>query len=493
MSFCRAGCIRIVGLIVLLTGIACSDNRTDANPPNADNYQLHWRTCDSAPESVRCGELILPGALDVLSFRVLRYQGDNKQPEPLMYLQGGPGYRLDFSARGLQAWLSFAEHAGLKRDLILLNRRGSNDQCREYRQARRRTLLLAPERINTGLSADEALIQCLNRSDTLAVTDYGTRQNAADVRALMRLLAVPGWHGLGVSYGTRLAIELAGTAGLQSLVLDSVYPPGMGGVLQSPQLLGQSLDNMAAACRTDAQCLRAWQTHFADISLSSEAFMHQLRISLARLQENPVDVTVTLDGWSETVWVTAPRFLSAAFSAAYNRHRWPRLVAAMAATEHSGRKALSQLMQLNVGPATPGQSTADTVARLAHTAVDCRDNRLGSEQEYQQGLSKVGWLKPYMAGTWQGQICQHWLNAIDPVIWPAPSALAKVPQVTLLAGEFDPITPVSWAEMVSHDWPQVQLSVFPASGHSVLNNRPCALGQLERVLNREQKTIEVCE
>lgn len=471
--------------LLLLALSACGDEKKSAA---SDAYQLRWHPCQSGVSAqVDCAELILPQAQDTLPVRILRYRGADKKAGPLVYLQGGPGYRLDFDASGIAAWQGFARQAGLKRDLILLNRRGSQTLCPEYRRAQRQAWLEKPASAQAQKSADELLVQCMNRQDTLAIDDYGTRQNADDIRALIRLLQVPHWHVLGVSYGTRLAIELAGSDGLNSLVLDSVYPPGLGGVLQSPRLLGQSVQTMARACASDLNCTNAWRTHFAETPLNQQNFIRQLQASLQSLQQQALDVEVTLDGWPETIWVTPERFLSAAFSASYNRYRWARLINAMAATGQRDRQSLSQFMQLSVAPLNAPQ-----VSELAYTAVDCRDNRLGTEREFLQGLKPYPWLEKYMAANWQGQICQHWRDAIHPVTWPEKTAQTDKLRIAVLAGQFDPITPPDWARTVSEYWPQAQVSVFPATGHSVFSNRPCALRQLEMFLNKTQTTITPC-
>ncbi|MCU0835663.1 MAG: alpha/beta hydrolase [Chromatiaceae bacterium] len=59
------------------------------------------------------------------------------------------------------------------------------------------------------------------------ISKINTEQNARDVRAVMRALGYPVYNVYGISYGTKLGLEVMRTApeGLRSVVLDSVAPP----------------------------------------------------------------------------------------------------------------------------------------------------------------------------------------------------------------------------------------------------------------------------
>lgn len=467
--------------LLALVCAACDDSRV-TRPLLSEHYQLLWLECEGPmPERIRCAELVLPAEQDRLPVRVVQYTGQDKSHEPLVYLQGGPGYRLSLDAEGMLSWQSFAEQAGLKRDLILLNRRGSEQRCPEYDKARYRAMASSPYRPATVSNLDQALLGCINQADTLAIDAYGTRHNAADIRALVAALGAEGWHLLGVSYGSRLAIELAGSDGLQSMILDSVYPPGFGGVIAVPELLGGSIQRVAQACESDPNCLARWRSHYGEKPLTADNFLALLRSSLKLLEQRPIDVLVTVNDWPETFWLTPERFLSAAFAASYNRHRWPLLVDAIASVPGRQRQRLARFAQLSVVP-------SGAISATAYAAVDCLDNHLGSDAQYQQGFVQFPWLKPYMASGWHGQICQRWEDFIEPLVWPEHGP----ERVAVVSGEFDPITPVEWGEALAERWPQVKRSVFAATGHSIMSNRPCALAQLERFVSQSQNAIAPC-
>ena len=61
------------------------------------------------------------------------------------------------------------------------------------------------------------------------LTQYNTANNARDVRALMSALGYPEYNIFGISYGTKLALEVLRTApeGVRAVILDGVAPPNV--------------------------------------------------------------------------------------------------------------------------------------------------------------------------------------------------------------------------------------------------------------------------
>ncbi|HEV8076896.1 MAG TPA: alpha/beta fold hydrolase, partial [Marinobacter sp.] len=181
-------------------------------------YRLTWQDCSfRMPEDFRadCATLRTPdddGAF-ALPVVVLRYEGEDRRPQPLLYLQGGPGASAGIdSEQGLWSWYHFREFAGLKRDLVLMDRRGTGASrprfvCRDYERQGRQIMGQAVTAEAENRAALETLEHCLQHE--LVGFDparFGTRASARDVRALMALLQPDTqWHLLGVSYGTRLA------------------------------------------------------------------------------------------------------------------------------------------------------------------------------------------------------------------------------------------------------------------------------------------------
>lgn len=485
-------------LWLLITAIATPERTAQSNLP-APAGQWRQAPCPNAAEAAAveasCGRWHTGDGRFSLPVVVLHYRGTDKQPEPLLYLQGGPGAGAAIGdGRALQRWRDWRDFAGLRRDLVLVDRRGTGGSkprpvCHAYErfslQVLGRNLSLQQE----WREAKQVLQGCLANMPPFNPLDYGTRISAADIQQLGYALGIERWHVLGVSYGSRLALalqaeSLAASKGpaIASLVLDSVYPPGRGGLIEWPDTLARALDGFYFACSEDADCQRHWRSGDFGKPITPVNLKAALFDGLAALRATPMQVDVRVDGLPRRMVVNDHRLLAAVFAASYHRHRWADVVAALAAIGSRDRAPLQRLMQLFVS-----QAMSDSLTSLTFMAVDCRDNRLGTQQEYNAELTRHEPLKPYLEGMWQGQICQQWRAA-------RPLQLPEAPaRVAVLAGEFDPITPASWAHELQQQWPASKLTEFAAIGHHVLGSKSCTLTQLEAFLAGQREQWQVCD
>lgn len=437
-------------------------------------YRLQWHACDFAiPEAmtVDCATLHTPGAEFQLPVMILRYRGGDRRAAPLVYLQGGPGAAAGIHREGLEYWWHWREHARLRRDLILFDRRGGGNSqpslfCRAYEHASRDWLgknMSAAEEMARGL---EVLRQCLREElPQFRAADYGTRASARDLLALVEQLRLDaGWHLLGVSYGSRLALEAAPrAAGLKTLVLDSVYPPGFGGLDSWPRLLGEALEDFFNACLAETRCRALWQREKGELA-SPEQALHR---ALEKLRAEPLRFSVRVGDWPEEVVVNDHRLLAAVFSASYDSRRWHQALAAILAATRGEKEPVQALVE-----SWTRQAFSGDVSSLAFMAVDCRDGALGSDQVFARSLAQYPQLAPYVGSVRDASICRQW-EADTPL----EVTSVSVP-VALLVGEHDPITPPAWARWLQQRWPRAERVVFPGVGHSVLGSEPCALARL---------------
>src|SRR5690606_4400165 len=129
------------------------------------------------------------------------------------------------------------------------------------------------------------------------------KQSAKDVVGLMQSLnqkypEYRAYHLLGVSYGTRLALEVDqilpenASYTLKSMVLDSLYPAGKGGVSSIPQVAGKAFEQLFVNCALSAQCLKSFERLLPQrivTALDIELIFQQ---ALARLAVAPVAIPV---------------------------------------------------------------------------------------------------------------------------------------------------------------------------------------------------------
>ncbi|HSX84721.1 MAG TPA: alpha/beta fold hydrolase, partial [Cellvibrio sp.] len=309
---------------------------------------------------------------------------------------------------------------------------------------------------------------------------YGTQPHAQDVRALMELLPYEQWNLLGVSYGTRVAIEAANVRAesknnpVRSVILDSVYPPNRGGVTSFPAVLDRAFANFFQWCKATESCATD-----LPIELALDAALSQLR-------EAPVTLTVARRNGDIPVElvVNDHRFMSAVFSALYSKHQWSSIPAAINAVLDNDNRALLSLMEPFVASALD-----EGFYSLAFMAVDCRDHGISSREAYQQELEKYPRWREYTSDLWQYQAC-HFLSEGSAAI-ASTSVFPDVPAL-ILAGELDPITPVEWAQSLHREWPGSQLHVVPNTGHAVINSDDCVYQSLRSFLDEPTKPVVFC-
>lgn len=445
--------------------------------------------------TITCGELQTPEQFR-LAVVILHNDAEQRRADPIVYLQGGPGASARLHTDGIKSWLNWMRYSNTERDLILFDTRGTGHSkpalvCGEYNQFNQQLL-----RQNISLAEElaqgyDVMTQCFAASvqvnPQLDYRNLGTQKSARDVRALMAQLDYQEWNILGVSYGTRLALEIAlqeqqtpQKVKLKSMVLDSVYPAGFGGVQTWPQVLDEGIQQFFKGCSAQSACIKKLNiVSVANAVELEQRFMQVLRT----LQGNPMNITIKRwDGEAPVNFVVNDhRFLSAAFAAVYNPSDWPTIIDAIKAVEAGRSDLLKPLMEPFINNSMTGDFNS-----LTFTAVDCADNPVLSEADYAAALVKYPLLQEYTRDQWRYQLC-HRLPSESPLVNAAP----QLPTL-MLAGALDPITPVSWAQLVNQQWPHSQLRVREKIAHSVLASDVCLLEHLDEFFNQPELKFTAC-
>ncbi len=208
-------------------------------------------------ETVDCGYLTVPadhadprGPTIDLAVAILYAETDEPQPDPVVYLEGGPGGE---TITDFDSWRGYPLLDD--RDLVLFDQRGTGWSI---------PLLDCPAEIDELDGAEYAAALAACRDELLAegidLALFDSRQSAADVEALRQALGYEQWNLYGISYGTRLALTVMRDypEGVRSAVLDSVYPPQVYTLeeLASDELAG--LESMFDGCAADRACQAAY-------------------------------------------------------------------------------------------------------------------------------------------------------------------------------------------------------------------------------------------
>ncbi len=227
---------------------------------------------------VRCGYLTVPENRTIknsptiqLAVAILSAPDGGGDEPPIIYLEGGPGGSplAEFDA---QDWdFPFTRN----RDLIFIDQRGTGYSI---------PTLDCPELNDESydFSEENPELDCRQRlaAEGIDLTAYNTTENAADIAALRNALGIAEWDVLGISYGTRLALDLMRfhPEGIRSVILDSPFPPNADTPVDEVLLTYELMEALFAACEEDAYCNET----YPDL----EAVFLE---TVARLNDDPVD------------------------------------------------------------------------------------------------------------------------------------------------------------------------------------------------------------
>jgi pimeloyl-ACP methyl ester carboxylesterase len=237
--------------------------------PEVPRYDEHGCAFDGAEalgSRVACGTLVVPesyahpddGPVVNVAVAVVKAAAPDAQPDPLVYLSGGPGEPAIASAA------SWAAHpAARSRDIVLLDQRGtgrSDPLCPDLAEQLVHIMAedLTPE--EDVARNRKAAADCLAALESRGVdpSAYGSATTAADLDALRGLLGYEKWNLLGVSYGTRLALTAMRDVprGIRSVVLDSPFAPQDDFHAMLRGSFAPAVDRLAGDCARHDGCAR---------------------------------------------------------------------------------------------------------------------------------------------------------------------------------------------------------------------------------------------
>ena len=364
-----------------------------------------------------------------------------KQPDPVFFFAGGPGQSavaLAGTAQGLMQRLA------QRRDLVLIDQRGTGHS--------------APLQCDIP-APDEALARALDRSREVAALDacrtklqalpwgdlrfYTTTIAMADADAVRAALGADQVDLVGISYGTRAALEYlrAYPTHVRRAVIDGVAPPDM--VLPA----SFDVDGAAALAKLFSDCAADKTCDQAHPALAQR--WQALQASLPRA----ADIGDPVTGQRHHVTVTAE-----AVRGAVRRPLYSPAQAAMLpfAIDEAAAGRFDVLMAL-------ASSTGDQPVDLSegqHFSVICSEDfpRLpeaagAASDEGAQGLYRA--------------VCARWPRG------DVPAAFYTIPvspaPVLLLSGGLDPVTPPRHAARVAKALgARARSVVVPNNGHNVM-------------------------
>lgn len=406
---------------------------------------------------LRCGTVSVPRSYDnpgagrlKLAVVVVRSARQPAFPEPVVYINGGPGGPLTVFADH-QARTPYAP----SRDLILVDQRGTGRSEPKLCPDLDGALLDASLAVATDPS-DDALakrraVYAACRAEATArgfdLMDFGTHVTVADFEWVRRALGIERWNVYGESYGTTVAMTLvaAHPETVRAVVLDSLYPPDPRPT-QSANV-ASALDAFFRYCAGDQACAAAYPDLAATYRETVSGLTRAPLIVPVPPETNPPDDRVNL---------TSTLFEALVSRLIYYPSAYPSLPRLIASVHDRDSQGLGKVL------ASARAAMATEVDRATNLAVECRD-RPHYRDSLPAGASVLDRLQPY-------DLCGDWSE-----IGPAPRVPIGTAVPTLvLAGEFDPVTRPSQSQhMASQIGPHARWVAFPRIGHNVRAFSPC--------------------
>lgn len=460
----RVGRARVAsagGALVLVIGFAFAGHASGQPGPLQPVFEQ--TACDLpnvSPEirpRLHCGTVSVPRNYDnlgagqfKLAVVIIKSAQQPALPDPVVYINGGPGSPLTIYADH-QARIPYA--AG--RDLILVDQRGTGRSEPELCPDLRRAFLdagiaVATDPDNAAL-AQRRTVYAACRAESIAhgfdLKDFGTRVTVADFEWVRRALGIRRWNVYGKSYGTTVAMTLMALHPdtVRSAVLNSLYPPD-----PRPMQSANVADAEGAFfryCAGDQVCAAT----YPDLAAI-------YRETLSELARTPLIVTMpaAMHLPDDRGSLTATLFEALISRLIYYPSNYPGLPHLIATVHDRDARGLGVVL------ASARAAMAVEVNPSTNLAVECRD-RPHYRNTLPTGASVLDRVMPY-------GLCADW-SAIGPV--PLVPIGTAVPTL-VLSGEFDPVTRPSQvrhvAALIGRNAHWVE---FPRIGHSVRAFSPC--------------------
>jgi pimeloyl-ACP methyl ester carboxylesterase len=448
-----------VGALLLVIGLALEGRASGQTLQPA----FDETSCDLpgvAPEirpRLRCGTVAVPrnydnpaGGLFKLAVVVVRSAQLPVSPDPVVYINGGPGAPLTIYADH-QARTPYAP----SRDLILVDQRGTGRSEPKLCPDLDGAFLEAAVAIATDPS-DDALakrrtVYAACRAEAIAhgfdLKDFGTSVTVADFEWVRRALGVKRWNVYGESYGTTVAMTLVALHPdtVRSAVLDSIYPPDPR-PMQSTNV-ADALDAFFRYCAGDQTCAAA----YPDLAAT-------YRETVSGLARAPLIVAMPpeLHPPDDRASLTSTLFETLVGQLIYYPSAYPNLPRLITTVHDGDSQGLGKVL------ASAYSAMVAEVNRSTNLAVECRD-RPHYYDPLPASASVLDRLQPY-------GLCDVWSE-----IGPAPLVPIGTAVPTLvMAGEFDPVTRPSQSQHVAAlIGPRARWVEFPRIGHNVRGFSPC--------------------
>lgn len=419
---------------------------------------------------VECGAVIVPEDRSSNLARTIRipvsiYHSKNATPEtaPVIYLQGGPGQEA-IQSMANYSYDNFIVPLLEKHNVIIFDQRGMGAanpslDCPELKTLYLQYQLSTLSETNQLEGYTQALNACRDRL-TLMGTDLGaytTSASAADVKDILTALGYSQANLYGASYGTRLAMTVMRDYPhiVRAAVLDSTVPLDVKLYNATAAKADNALNTLFLGCALDPACNAAYPglenifyemvDQFNTTPASFEA--------INAISQQPITITVSGNG-----------LMNAIFWGLFSSEVIPILPKALYDI-HSGSYDYLRIIYSNQ------ETTYSTLSLGAMMSINCHEQVYASTPEEMEAdfakypkTQAFALYSVYGSGQAQFNICDAWGAApYDP--FQSQALVSDLPTL-ILAGEYDPSTPVWFGRQAAKTLSNSHYYEFKRMGHT---------------------------
>jgi pimeloyl-ACP methyl ester carboxylesterase len=423
--------------------------------------------------NVRCGYLTVQethgnddGRTLKLAVAILKSTAAKPEPDPVVYLTGGPGAPAlegEFQGLGEATTAAFIQS---KRDFIFFDQRGTGHSqpalnCPETAHVLLDSLAANRTPAEQRAANDEALLDCHDRlvAEGVNLNAYNSRESAYDIADLMSALGYDEYNLFGTSYGPRLELTAMREVPqrIRSVILDSPLAVNANGPVDQAADLQRSLNEVFHACSSDRAC----HTAYPD-------FEQQFWEVVRRANEHPIEVQIKdADGKPIDIKISGGQILNGVFVALYNNSTISVLPLATDQI-YKGNYGIVALLAQQIVFAFSDEAAAMT------TSVNCSEEipfltadvlksaTAGVRQEIvdaEVGITNEAGRLDELA------LCKAW-GAPPPSAIENQAVVSDIPTM-IFDGQFDPITPPRYGQLAAEKLFRNYVFQFPTSGHGV--------------------------
>ncbi|MGP1394293.1 MAG: alpha/beta hydrolase [Inquilinaceae bacterium] len=429
------------------------------------------------PEVVECGYVEVPERRDRdtrpihLAVTILRSPSQSPKADPILYLNGGPGFPAYASWHELDWWIFQTRAFRQDRDVVIIDQRGLRRSfpaliCPELIDLRGDVVDWPDGLKHSKKSAVKALLGCRERylDQGIDLAAYTTQESAPDVDAVATALGVEQYNLIGASYGTRLALEVMRRfpERVRSVVLDGVYPPHIRSDIDDLPATKRIFLKLLDDCENDKECAAAhpdFKNRVLDwvdgLSLSPRRY-GPISWSHSRVMDAEGLMAMLLIAFRDVEEVAfAPDILAHAINGNY--------------------KPFSEYFS--------GISYANAVeASGQHFSVQCADNWFPDISETFEAAAREYYPYGGTARTYlYSAVCHNWFPEGPPPVDLSPVS-SDIPTL-ILNGGYDIVTPMEWGVDTARRLPRSQTITIDAGGHIQLFDVSCVIKAAVTFLN----------